>query len=180
MVEDRGSNRRPRLLQLGPAWITAIAGLITALTAAGFFAGRATAPAGPPPTTTSAAPLVPPGTALTHYTVDLSDTYGTNFTDKPARPQRSNGSDLDLFYHLGQFNLGGHVQGASLDRAPPTYDACVADTRYAALLSVDKGSTFCITVGGLLAGITVTNFVVTIFSYVTLDITVWQGTGAGS
>jgi len=54
------SNRPPRrgwarLGELGPAWITAIAALIVALTGAGFFAGRVTAGA----TNTVVAPVLP-------------------------------------------------------------------------------------------------------------------------
>ena len=41
-----GSKRSTRLGELGPAWISAIAALLTAMAAAGFFAGRVTSPPG--------------------------------------------------------------------------------------------------------------------------------------
>lgn len=112
MVEDRENSRQPRVLPLGPARTTAIAGLITALSAAGFFDGRATAPRdntgptpgqptafrtpGPSPTTTLAAPVTPSETARAHHTVDISDAYGVNITDEPGRPQKIDGTGLDL------------------------------------------------------------------------------------
>ena len=53
MSDKEGPQRRgwARLGELGPAWITAGAGVIVALAAAGFFAGRATTPT-PAPTQT--------------------------------------------------------------------------------------------------------------------------------
>ena len=48
--------KRNRLLELGPAWITAIAGVITAMTAAGFFACRVTSHEGNPGIAPSTAP----------------------------------------------------------------------------------------------------------------------------
>lgn len=47
--------RKQGFRELGPVWITAISGLIVALTGAGFFAGRATAPTAAPQ------PSTPPG-----------------------------------------------------------------------------------------------------------------------
>ena len=63
MSDKEGSPRRgwARIGELGPAWITAGAGVIVALAAAGFFAGRATTPT-PAPTETV---TVTPGQALT-------------------------------------------------------------------------------------------------------------------
>jgi hypothetical protein len=53
-----------RLLEIGPAWITAISGLIVALAAAGFFVGHVTASGGtaaPQPTATVTKPASDPG-----------------------------------------------------------------------------------------------------------------------
>ena len=63
MGDKEGPQRRgwARIGELGPAWITAGAGVIVALAAAGFFAGRATTPT-PAPTETV---TVTPGQALT-------------------------------------------------------------------------------------------------------------------
>ena len=63
MSDKEGPQRRgwARIGELGPAWITAGAGVIVALAAAGFFAGRATTPT-PAPTETV---TVTPGQALT-------------------------------------------------------------------------------------------------------------------
>ena len=63
MSDKEGSPRRgwARIGELGPAWITAVAGLIVALAAVGFFAGRVTTPT-PAPTETV---TVTPGQALT-------------------------------------------------------------------------------------------------------------------
>lgn len=44
-----GGQRKPSFREFGPAWITAISALIVALTGAGFFAGRASAPQGTAP-----------------------------------------------------------------------------------------------------------------------------------
>jgi NPCBM/NEW2 domain len=55
-----------RLLEVGPAWITAITGIIVALTAAGFFVGHATAGSGaatPAVTVTVTKTLSPSGSA---------------------------------------------------------------------------------------------------------------------
>jgi hypothetical protein len=42
---SKGKKDKKGIGELGPVWITAIAALITALTGAGFFVGRSTAPA---------------------------------------------------------------------------------------------------------------------------------------
>jgi hypothetical protein len=55
MAESGGSDRKrwsTRLAELGPTWITALTGLLVALTGAGFFVGRATVEASQAPPTT--------------------------------------------------------------------------------------------------------------------------------
>src|ERR1022692_2864642 len=54
-----------RILELGPAWITAIATVIVALGGVGFFAGRASAPTGTPASTGQPTQTATPSAAAT-------------------------------------------------------------------------------------------------------------------
>jgi hypothetical protein len=191
IVAEGEGGQRPGFWQLGPLWISALAAAVTALAGVGFFAGRATAPsgtaAGPAPTThtatsASSPPAAPTaiaaaaGKLLTHYSVDISDTYYLDLTDKPARPQKDDGSDPDLYFVTGEIISGNRIQMASLDGAAPTYAACMADTRFVSLLlSVEQGDTFCLVGHGLVAGVTAKKVDVgSVATIATLDIAVWR------
>jgi hypothetical protein len=117
-LKERSQNKAPsKIWELGPAWLTAIAALITALGAAGFFVGRASAPnsVGSAPTTapppgaagnpvaasassprssqpasspsTAAVPASGPGSLIEHYGIDVSEEYGINLKAQPPPPK---------------------------------------------------------------------------------------------
>jgi len=107
-----GSEQPPRrgwarILELGPAWISAIATLILALAAAGFFAGRVTAPTTattgtPQPTQTvpktvtapSATNSLPNSPWSVYYQTQVGiGTVGINFDNNPP-----SSASADIFY----------------------------------------------------------------------------------
>lgn len=79
--DDRQSRRGWRQLgELGPAWITAIAALIAALTGVGFFAGRTTAPStntAPRTSTAARAPTTPATSGAARAATDESSSPGS-------------------------------------------------------------------------------------------------------
>jgi hypothetical protein len=101
-----GAGERKGIRELGPAWITAIAALIGALTTAGFIAGRTTSPA-----TQSAPVTTSPTTAQT--------VSAPQSTTSSAPPVREPG-----VYWSGDLTLGAtmsSMQKYSLDFNPPRY-----------------------------------------------------------
>jgi hypothetical protein len=179
----------------GPAWIGAIAALITALTAAGFFAGRATAPGGATIDTapsvnntlsTAQAPSnpqipqgktqIPQGTTLTHYIVDVSVDHGLSFGSEPARPTFSTVGpyDADLVVWVETKNLTtGKGQLVPLDTTEPGYQSCANDTRFVTDLTAGEGTAFCFVGHGIIAGVKLMNLS---DHYDTFDVTVWKAT----
>jgi hypothetical protein len=94
-MAGKSDRDRSGILQLGPQWITAIAVLITALVGAGFFTGRATAPAG------SAKP---------------APTITITVTASPATPSTSSTPSAAVYYH-GLVGIGQN--GRDFDSNPP-------------------------------------------------------------
>ncbi|MBV8934018.1 MAG: hypothetical protein JOZ47_22770 [Kutzneria sp.] len=73
-MSHQGQQRKKGLGELGPTWITAISGLIVALTGAGFFVGRVSAPnASAPPTTVSTVYSSAPNSGATTTTAGQPD-----------------------------------------------------------------------------------------------------------
>jgi hypothetical protein len=86
-MAGKSDRDRSGILQGGPQWITAIAVLITALVgAAGFFTGRATAPAG----SAKPAPTI---------------TITVTVTASPATPSTSSAPSAAVYYH-GSVGIG--------------------------------------------------------------------------
>jgi hypothetical protein len=168
----------PSFSQIGPAWIAAIAALISAVVAtAAFFAGRVTASGGDlsqPQTlstpgtksqidglrqqSTPSPSQTPPGTTLANTSVTIPDGYGITFSAGPMKPHHDAG---DLQYGTG-FDVGqlewptGQV--AALRNGNPTYSACSTDTLYIASSITDysPGTILCFTGHGVVAAITIT------------------------
>jgi hypothetical protein len=187
---------------LGPAWLSAIAALISALAAVGFFAGRATAPesgsasgAATSPTQTTAstastpstastastdAPAVEPtpGQRLTHYTVDLPPDYGMDISDHRATPVSIGIGCPDITVAtMGRIDFcESSVRAARLNASAPTYQGCLADTRFSDIIwEPNRGDIFCVTGHGYIAGVKVTADVVSLKgSYYTFNVTVWK------
>ena len=173
-----------RFMELGPAWIGALATLIIALTGAGFFAGRvsatpqqantvrstvtvtATPPASPidPPTTGSSpgAGTTANGTLLGSYTFTLPQ-YGTAplGTTAPDQAQILSGTGQDVKWNTGAggapLQTGGGDQMLSLPSgSTPTYQACKADILTSVEESYNAGTAYCIIEAtGKMAGVTV-------------------------
>lgn len=93
---DTPGSKRSRIGELGPAWISAIAALLTAMTAAGFFAGRVTSSgvmseAAPSVTSAPESPLVSvPEISPTKSLMDLPSP--DEFPSYEQSSQRVNGS----------------------------------------------------------------------------------------
>ena len=104
MSDKEGSPRRgwARIGELGPAWITAVAGLIVALAAAGFFAGRVTTPT-PAPTQT--------------VTVQAGQALAAGHTPPPSP---SGNSSIYWTGQVGFSSLSG--LGLDFDTKPPSSD----------------------------------------------------------
>ena len=94
-MAGKSDRDRSGISQLGPPWITAIAVLITALVGAGFFTGRATAPAG----------SVKPAPNIT-----------ITVTASPATPSTSSTPSAVVYYH-GSVGIGQN--GLDFDSKPP-------------------------------------------------------------
>ncbi|MEN3356990.1 MAG: hypothetical protein V7637_972 [Mycobacteriales bacterium] len=189
---------------LSATWLLAIATLIGAIVGSGGLLGilsvhngpsSAGAPAsssppaaahaatGRPPGAASAPPAVPPGRKLGHYAVDLSDGYTLRFTASNQRPRPveccPGDADVTFFSSGGQFT--SNYQLALYDGAA-TYQACRDDTRYTSNITYFTditGQTVCFTGRHLIVAARITKIVgrlsVLPGSYVSLDVTVWQG-----
>ena len=104
MGDKEGPQRRgwARIGELGPAWITAVAGLIVALAAVGFFAGRVTTPT-PAPTET--------------VTVTAGQALAAGHTPPPSP---SGNSSIYWTGQVGFSSLSG--LGLDFDTKPPSSD----------------------------------------------------------
>lgn len=179
-----------RLGELGPAWITALAALLVALTSAGFFAGRAAGQPRPSPTVTVTAPArigqgegssSPPaaataGTQLGSYPVDLTGSYGVPLGPaRPAPSQYSADGIGDLVKIDSRIGPGGADQMVLLpDGTDPTYQQCKSATNFSGQIVPVTGSSFCIIeTTGYIAGAEVTAVGPTV-SNVNFTITVWK------
>jgi hypothetical protein len=185
-----------RIAELGPAWIGAIAALISALTTAGFFAGRVTAPAasGPPkPTITPTAPSTsvstgsdssgqgstsPNGTQLGSYSIELPMDLGVLIGPmKPTQSQFSKSGVGDIeqdYYDVSALN--GDKMLSLAGGTTPTYRMCTADTLYENQTSgITPGTAFCLVeTAGRMAGVTVSSVSSTQPFYIVLNVTIWQ------
>jgi hypothetical protein len=178
--------QRGGLAHLGPAWISAIAAVISALAAAGFFAGRVTAHEANPgsvassstPTTggPTRAPAVhgpTPGQRLIHYTIDVAKDYGIDISNHRPQPTSTDDHDLYVLY-IGAIQPG-NAQLAMLDSSAPSYQACLADTRFADFIEPARRDVFCVRSHGYIAGIRVTAVDDSASGgYYTFDVTVWK------
>ena len=196
---DSGGNgrRRGRIGELGPAWISAIAAVIVALTGAGFFAGRVSAPASSAnqpnkisaTTVPTAAPVSagatasPSGAAATAGNGTLLGSYGFQLTNgynaplgptAPTQSQIAAGGAYDVGYN-GDLYAGSNEKMISLPAGTtPTYSACTTGTVFEDNASPAQGTSFCIIeTSGRVAGVTVTSMGSS-QSYATLQVTVWK------
>lgn len=187
----QGSKRSlfARLGELGPAWISALAALIVALTGAGFFAGRVTGQPAPGPTATITVPASPrastgasspPASAvgkdLGSYTIDLAGNYGVPLGPaKPTQSQYSPEGIGDLVKTYSRIGAGGDDQMVLLpDGTTPTYQLCKSTTNFSGQIVPTRGNAFCIIeTTGYIVGATVTAVSASL-SDVTLTITVWK------
>jgi hypothetical protein len=191
-VSESGQGSHPgflaRLGELGPAWISALAALIVALTGAGFFAGRVTGQPGPRPTVTVTAPanaaagsasppgLAVAGTQLGSYPIDLTGDYGVPLGPaQPAQSEYSADGIGDLVKTNSRIGPGGDDQMALLpDGTTPTYQQCKSSTNFSGQIVPAAGSAFClIETTGYIVGAEVTAVGPTV-SNVNLTITVWK------
>ncbi|HSV66846.1 MAG TPA: hypothetical protein VLJ59_13170 [Mycobacteriales bacterium] len=187
-----------RLGELGPAWLSGIAAVVTALTSAGYVVGRATAPpsatpvvSSAPATTTPATPTAPSptptdtsppsgaspapgnGTQLASYDVSLAAGYGfdTKLT-KPGQADIVNHGGTDLYFS-GFFYTKDRIVMLPTNTTP-TYPACQANTIFSYQTpTVVQGMTFCLVENGALAGVKVTDLGPARAS-TTVRVTIWQ------
>ena len=180
-------HKRKGISELGPGWISAIASLITALAVAGFFAGRASSPTN---TGSGGSTLTPPasagktsqantqrGTPVAHYSLDLSQYYGISINTSRPQPQNAGpcGSPVDLEYGADGCGFTSQNQLAPIDKANPTFQDCVNDTRYTQQISdVGPGTAMCYSGNGFIAAIVVTAEQNNPTPYASLKVTVWQ------
>jgi len=189
---------KTRISELGPAWITAIATLIVALTSAGFFAGRATAPAETDaiqPTTTTTSRVtetpIPPasassteipqgtsnGTQLGSYSINLSAGYYVPLgPTEPTQPQFTTNSNTGDIHNNGPyiFPIGKNKIVSLPGGTTPTYEACTTETLFVNRVDAKEGTAFCLVETGRMVGITVTSVNTVSPSYAALQVTVWQ------
>jgi hypothetical protein len=193
-----------RIAELGPAWITAITGLIAVLVAAGFFAGRSTGSPGAQPTKTitvtetpsatrsQASPSsdsptgtqspIPNGTLLGSYTFTLPG-YGSAplGTTAPTQAQILAGTGKDVIWNTGAggapLQTGGGDQMLSLSNgATPTYQTCKNDTITSDEESYNVGTTYCLieTTGKMAAVSVVSSDATQPPLSIVLHVLVWQ------
>lgn len=173
-----------RFMELGPAWIGALATLLVALTSAGFFAGRATTQSAPQPTrtvtstvtvtaspsvgaTSSASPAASlgttaDGTLMGSYTFTLPQ-YGSAplGATTPDQAQILSGTGKDVIWNTGAggapLQTGGGDQMLSLPNgSTPTYQMCKTDTLTSGEESYNAGTAYCIIEAtGRIAGVVV-------------------------
>lgn len=191
--------RRGRIGELGPAWISAIAAVIVALTGAGFFAGRVSAPASlanqPTKISATTVPTAAPvsagtsasaspsgvaatvgnGTLLGSYSFQLTNAYNAPLgPTAPTQSQIAAGGAYDVGYS-GDLSAGNNEKMISLPAGTtPTYSACTTGTVFEDSASPAQGTSFCIIeTSGRVAGVTVTAMGSSL-SYAVLQVTVWK------
>jgi hypothetical protein len=185
-ADNESSRKRlARIRGLGPAWITAIAGLVVALTSAGFFAGRITAP----PTTdaisslatvaslTEISSMSPNGAELGSYDINLPIGYSVPLgPTHPTQSQFTNGSGGDIWTNsILEIGPGNGNKMLNLpDGTTPTYQQCADDTLFENQVSAKPGVAFCLVEAGKMVGVTVTSVSSTQPYYAALHVTVWQ------
>ncbi|NKY27923.1 hypothetical protein [Nocardia gamkensis] len=189
-------SRRARLHEIGPAWITAISGLIVALTGAGVFVGRATAPVSAPPATstsaiasapttpaissqasmTASASNVPAGTMLVdNCAIDIAHGYRLpigRLSECPV-PTTDYGIGVEMRYLT--FSTEAPLKLARLDSPPATFDACKKNTRFTKeVFGPRKNYVVCITGNGVVAAATFTKTAEGDDPTATFNLTIWQ------
>lgn len=193
-----------RIGELGPAWITAIAGLCAVFVGGGYVAGHASGagahdPAPQPTVTVTAtatatviSPVTPSpqtphasqiaetnGAVLGSYTVDLPSGYSIPLgASKPTQLQfdssEKNG-DLD---DSGSFyqELGSDQMVQLQNGATLTYQACTSSTAFTSDISTGTlGVAFCVLESGKITGIKVVSQSSTTSDYI-LQVIVWRNT----
>ncbi len=192
--------RLGRIGELGPAWISAIAAVIVALTGAGFFAGRVSAPASPAaqPTkiitkTVPAAPPVSPaasaasaspsgagatagnGTLLGSYSFQLTNGYSAPLgPTAPTQAQIASGGTYDISYNGGIYPGTNEKMVSLPNGSTPTYSACTTGTVFEDSASLTQGTAFCIIeTSGRVAGVSIAS-IGSSSLYVVLKATVWK------
>jgi hypothetical protein len=193
--ESPRKGRLARILELGPAWITAITGLIVALATAGFFVGRSTTnnprPAPtvtvtvPAPSHTTAAKSPSPsgsaslnGTLLGSYNINVTVGPGESVPLNATKPTQSQlntgagdlgtGTPADVLVFLP---INGDKMLSLPGGSTPSYQSCTADTVFEDQASSSPGTAFCLSATGRMIGVTVTSLQ---SAYAVLRITVWQ------
>ena len=196
----RTATRLGRIGELGPAWLSALAAVLVALTGAGFFAGRVSAPPSPTvqPTriitkTVPAAPPVSPassaaptassgaggaagnGTQLGSYSFQLTNGYSAPpGPTAPTQSQIASGGTYDIQYN-GEVYPGVNEEMVSLPNgSTPTYSACTTGTVFEDSAPLTQGTAFCIIeTSGPVAGVTITS-IGNSSAYVGLNGTLWK------
>lgn len=191
-----------RLAELGPAWISALAALLAALAAAGFFAGRVSAsptptaqptvfvtttvtpsPAsqadstgGPSTSSPSVGNTAGNGTELGAYTFRLTNGYAAPLgASAPTQAQiTQSGTSYDVYFN-GEITAGSNERIISLaSGSTPTYSACTTGTVFEQSPPANQGTAFCIIeTSGRVAGVTVASVGNSPY-YLVLKVTTWQ------
>jgi hypothetical protein len=204
MSEDEKSSQKgwsARIGELGPAWITALAGLIAVFAGGGFAAGHASGAHDPAPqptvtvtataTATVTSPVTHPpqgppvssaatsnGAVLGSYTVDLPTGYSIPLgASKPTQSQfdssEQNG-DLDD-ESVGYQALGNDQIVQLQDGSTLTYHTCTNSTAFTRTIYPSLGVAFCAIESGKIAGVKVISQSSTTSDYI-LQVTVWRNT----
>ncbi|MBV1850089.1 hypothetical protein [Catellatospora tritici] len=196
--------RKANPWELAPQWIVAIATLILAMTGAGFFAGKqsapdtkATDPVAPPPAATTPgqpspnpAPTPSPspspasaveGTQLGTYTLQIVRGYSVPLPDA-APPKQSeyvnsnSGEDLS-FSAMNNYFMPGNpsIKMVDLRTKPLSYEACTTGTVFSGGLNNIVGTTFCLIMPGRTIGVKIVSNGQDTKDPVGLSVTVWAG-----
>ena len=191
-----------RIGELGPAWITAIGGLIAVFGGGGYVAGHVSGARDPAPqatvtvtaaaTTAATSPVTQSqqsphgtrtansnGTVLGSYTVDLPSGYSIPLgASKPTQSQFDSSElngDLDDTGYLYQI-LGSDQIVQLQDGSALTYQACTSSTAFANNISTGTiGTAFCVLESGRIAGVKVASQSSNTSDY-NLQVTVWRNT----
>lgn len=179
-----------RIGELGPAWITAIAGLITALAGTGLFvflhSTGTNNPGSEQPTTIVTSPV--PSSSASSVSASSSDgaqlgLYSVTLPPNrsvplgptaPTQSQIAAGSGSGVIWESGGLIPVGVDKMLSLALGTiPTYQGCAADSSDASGASTIPETAFCLVEPGRIAGVMVTSRSST---YVVLQVTIWQNT----